>query len=74
MKDKQQPTPFEQATLNRQKGAKRLVGILVTTAWLQRIKQLKQAQQHMIPAEQQEWNAMLVKVMQAQIQHFGYDT
>ncbi len=73
MKDKQQPTPFEQAALNRQKGAKRLVGILVTTAWLQRVKQLKRAQQTMIPAEQQEWNAMLVQVMQTQIQQFGFD-
>ncbi len=74
MENKQkQLTPFEQAAHNRQKGAKRLVGILVTTAWLQRVKQLKRAHQAMIPAEQQEWNAMLAQVMQAQIQHFGYD-
>ena len=69
----QQLTPFEQAAHNRQEGAKRIAGILVTTAWLQRIKQLKLARQKMSKQEYTEWDAMLVQVIQHQTQHFGYD-
>ena len=36
-----QLTPFEQAEVNRKEGMKRIAGILVTTAWIQRVKLLK---------------------------------
>ena len=68
-----QLTPFEQAEYNRQEGAKRLAGILVTTAWLERVKQLKHARLKMSKQERTEWESMLVKVIQHQTQHFGFD-
>tara|TARA_Y100001970_G_C13886528_1_gene676513 strand:+ start:532 stop:759 length:228 start_codon:yes stop_codon:yes gene_type:complete len=69
----QQLTPFEQAAQNRQEAAKRLAGVLVATAMLQRAKQLKHVHQKMSQEERIEWDAMLMQVIQHQIQHFGYD-
>ena len=68
-----QLTPFEHAAHKRQEGAKRIAGILVTTAWLQRIKQLKMTRQKMSKEERTEWDAMLAQVIQHQTQHFGFD-
>ena len=71
--NQQNLTPFERAAHNRQEGAKRIAGILVTTAWLQRIKQLRHANLKMSKQERTEWESMLVKVIQHQTQHFGFD-
>ena len=68
-----QLTPFEQAALNRQKGVYRLTGILVATALVQRIKLMQASKTQLSKEERAEWNAMLVQVIQHQIQHFGYD-
>ena len=68
-----QLTPFEQAALNRQKGAYRLTGILVATALVQRIKLMQATKIQLSKEERAEWNAMLMQVIQHQIQHFGYD-
>jgi len=68
-----QLTPFEIAEYKRQEGAKRLAGIIVTTAWIQRIRQLKHARMPMNREEKAEWDMMLMQVIQKQTQHFGYD-
>ncbi len=68
-----QLTPFEQAEHNRQKGMKRLVGILVATALVQRVKLLSLNRIKMTKEEQLEWETMLSQVIQHQIQHFGFD-
>ena len=68
-----QLTPFEQAALNRQQGAIRITGILVVTAWLQRVKQLKNACIAMNQQEKAEWDMMLMQVVQKQTQLFGFD-
>ena len=71
--NKQQLTPFEQAALNREQGMKRLAGILVTTAWIERLRALRAAKQPMSVEERQQWHAIIKQAAAAQIQHFGYD-
>ena len=68
-----QPTPFEQAELNRQKGMKRLAGIIITMQWLERKKELHQARQKMPPLEKIQWDTLLMHAVMTQKQHFGYD-
>ncbi len=68
-----QLTPFELAEHNRQTGMKRMVGILVATALVQRVKLLSLNRIKMTKEEQLEWETMLSQVIKHQIQHFGYD-
>ena len=68
-----QLTPFEQAEHNRQTNMKRLVGILVATALVQRVKLLSLNRIKMTKEEQLEWDTMISQVIQHQIQHFGFD-
>ena len=68
-----QLTPFERAEHNRQQGMKRLAGIIITMKWIERMRQLRAAKLTMNPVEAQQWDALIVQSMQAQIQHFGMD-
>ena len=68
-----QLTPFEQAAHNRQQGMKRLAGIIITQAWIERLRALRAAKQPMSVEERQQWHAILTQAATAQIQHFGYD-
>ena len=71
--NKQQLTPFEQAALNRQQGMKRLAGIIVVQAWIERLRALRAAKQPMSVEERQQWHMIIKQAATAQIQHFGYD-
>ena len=68
-----QPTPFEQAEYNREQGMKRLAGIIITQAWIERVRTLAAAKVRMSSTEKEQWHALIVKAAQAQHQHFGYD-
>ena len=68
-----QLTPFERAAHNRAEGAKRLASIILTQAWIQRLRQLRAARQHMSQQEAAEWDAIFVQAAVAQHKHFGYD-
>ena len=68
-----QLTPFERAEHNRQQGMKRLAGIIITMKWIERMRQLRAAKLTMNPVEAQQWDALIVQSVQAQIQHFGMD-
>ena len=70
---RQQLTPFEHAEHKRQESAKRLTGIIVATAMVQRVKLLSLNRVKMTKKEQLEWETMLAQVIQHQIQHFGFD-
>ena len=50
-----------------------MVGILVATALVQRVKLLSLNRIKMTKEEQLEWETMLSQVIQHQIQHFGFD-
>ena len=71
--NKQQLTPFEQAAHNREQGMKRLAGIIITQAWIERLRALRAAKQPMGVEERQQWHALIKQAAAAQIQHFGYD-
>ena len=66
-------TPFEKAAHNRSEGMKRIAGIIVTTAWIERLRALRRAKQHMSVEERLQWNAMITKAAVAQHEHFGFD-
>jgi hypothetical protein len=66
-------TPFERAALNRQEGAKRLAGIIVTQAWIERLRALRAAKVRMSNAEIEQWHAIIIQAAVAQHQHFGFD-
>ena len=68
-----QLTPFEQQEQNRTLGMKRLAGVLAVHAYLERIKQFKQANQAMTVAERAEWDRIIVLAMKNQLDHFGYE-
>ena len=68
-----QLTPFEQAAHNRQEGMKRLAGIIITQAWMTRMRQLRKAKTPMTVEERHQWHALIVQAAVAQHNHFGYD-
>ena len=68
-----QLTPFERADHNRQQGMKRLAGIIITQAWIERLRALRAAKQPMSVEERQQWHMIITQAATAQIQHFGYD-
>jgi hypothetical protein len=68
-----QLTPFERAAHNRSEGAKRLAGIILTYAWMQRVRQLRIVRQRMSDQERQEWDQIFTQASSAQHEHFGYD-
>ena len=68
-----QLTPFERAEQNRAQGTKRLAGIIITQAWIERIHTLRAAKQPMSVEERQQWHMIIKQAAAAQIQHFGYD-
>jgi hypothetical protein len=73
MNKQQQLTPFEQAAHNRSQGMKRLAGIIITQAWIERLRALRAAKVTMTVEERQQWHALIIQAATAQIQHFGYD-
>ena len=66
-------TPFEKAAHNRAQGMKRLAGILITQAWIDRLRALHAAKVRMSSTEERQWNALIVQAAIAQHNHFGYD-
>ncbi len=66
-------TPFEQAAHNRDQGMKRLAGIIITQAWIARLRSLRDVKVEMSVEERQQWHALIVQAAKAQHQHFGYD-
>ena len=66
-------TPFEKAAYNREQGMKRLAGIVITQAWIERLRALRAAKTPMTVDERQQWHALIVQAAVAQHQHFGYD-
>ena len=68
-----QLTPFEQAAYNREQGAKRLAGIIITQAWIERLIALRAAKVAMSVAERKQWHVIIAQAAQAQHEHFGYD-
>ena len=66
-------TPFEKAAYNRDQGMKRLAGILITQAWIKRLRALRTAKVPMSVEESQQWHALITQAAVAQHQHFGYD-
>ena len=73
MNKQQNLTPFERAERARSEGAKRLAGIIITQAWIERLRALRAAKQLMSVEERQQWHAIIKQAATAQIQHFGYD-
>ena len=69
----QKLTPFERAAYNRDQGMKRLAGIVITQAWIERMHALRAAKQPMSVEERQQWHMIIKQAAAAQIQHFGYD-
>ena len=68
-----QLTPFEQAAHNRDQGMKRLAGILITQAWIDRLRHLRAAKVPMTQEEEARWHALITQAAVAQQQHFGDD-
>jgi hypothetical protein len=68
-----QLTPFEHAEYNREQGMKRLAGILITQAWIDRLRALRAAKVPMSSTEEKQWRALITQAAVAQHQHFGYD-
>ena len=66
-------TPFETAAKRREQGAKRLAGIVITQAWIERLRQLRAANVAMSMEERQQWHVIITQAAVAQHQHFGYD-
>ena len=73
MNNQRTPTPFEQAALKRQEGAKRLAGIIIIQQWIERKRQLRDAQQTMNPLEKVQWDMLILNATLQQTQHFGFD-
>ena len=69
----QQLTPFEQAAHNRSEGMKRLAGIIITQAWIERLRALRAAKVRMSTAEMQQWHVIITQAAVAQHNNFGYD-
>ena len=69
----QQLTPFERAEKNREQGMKRIAGIVITQAWIERIRALHAAKVAMSVEERQQWHTLIVQAAKAQHEHFGYD-
>ena len=69
----QKLTPFEQAERARNEGAKRLAGIIITQAWIERLRYLRAAKTYMTKEEQTQWNTLITQAAIAQQKEFGYD-
>ena len=68
-----QLTPFERVAHNREQGMKRLAGIIITQAWIDRLRALRAANVRMSSTEEKQWHALITQAAVAQHQHFGYD-
>jgi hypothetical protein len=66
-------TPFERAAHNRSEGAKRLAGIVITQAWIERLRALRTAKVRMSVEERQQWHEIIIQAARAQHEHFGFD-
>jgi hypothetical protein len=73
MNKQQNLTPFERAAYNRDQGMKRLAGIIITQAWIERLRALRAAKVRMSDAETQQWHALIIQAAKAQHDHFGDD-
>ena len=73
MDKQQQLTPFERAAYNREQGLKRIAGIVITSAWLERLRALRKAKIPMTVEERMQWHAIIARAAQVQHEHFGYD-
>ena len=74
MGNKQQNlTPFERAAYNREQGMKRIAGIVITSAWIERQRALREAKVPMTVEERMQWHAIIARAAQAQQKEFGYD-
>ena len=73
MDKQQQLTPFEKAANNRDQGMKRLAGIVITQAWIERLRSLRAAKVPMTVEERQQWHALITQAAIAQHNHFGYE-
>ena len=73
MNKQQNLTPFERAAYNRDQGMKRLAGIIITQAWITRLRSLRDAKVEMSVEERQQWHTLIVQAAKAQHDHFGYD-
>jgi hypothetical protein len=74
MESKQQNlTPFERVAFNREQGMKRLAGIVITQAWIDRLRALRAAKVRMSSTEEKQWHALITQAAVAQHEHFGYD-
>ena len=73
MDNQQQLTPFERAAHNREQGLKRIAGIVITSAWIERLRALRAAKVAMSVEERQQWHAIITQAALAQHEHFGYD-
>ena len=74
MESKQQKlTPFEQAAQNRKEGAQRLAGIVITQAWIERLRSLRAAKKPMTAKERLEWHTLITQAAIAQHNQFGFD-
>ena len=73
MNKQQQLTPFERAAYNREQGLKRIAGIVITSAWIERLRALRAAKVAMSVEERQQWHAIITQAARAQHEHFGYD-
>ena len=66
-------TPFEKAAHNRDQGMKRLAGILITQAWINRLRALRTAKVRMSSTEEKQWHTLIIQAAKAQHDHFGDD-
>ena len=73
MNKQQQLTPFEKAAANREQGMKRLAGIIITQAWINRLRALRAAKVAMSVEERQQWHSLIIQAAVAQQKEFGYD-
>ena len=66
-------TPFEKAEASRTEGIQRIAGTIIVSAWMARIRELRNAKIRMTAAERSEWNAVIQMATEKQFERFGYD-
>ena len=66
-------TPFEKAEASRTEGIKRLAGIIITQAGIDRLRALRTAKVRMSSTEEKQWHMLIVEAAKAQHDYFGPD-
>jgi len=71
--NKPTPTPFEKAEASRTEGMQRIAGTIIVSAWMARIRELRNAKIRMTAIERSQWDAAIQLAATKQFERFGYD-